>query len=277
MEYPLISIIITTRNSSRTIESLLKSIKRQTYRNIEIIIVDNFSIDETLEIAKKYTKQVFQKGPERSTQRNIGVKKCHGKYVLILDSDMVLGNKIIKECVDKCENENKKNIQIGGLIIPEKSFGEGCWAEAKKFEREINQGRDYFEAARFFPKIVFNKVGGYDIKLTGPEDWDLPNRIKKSYQIKRAKNYIYHDEGRPTLLGLAKRKYYYGLSVHKYLTKQHIPTISPVTVYFLRPAFYSNLNKMFNNPLLCLHLMIMLFMETLGGSLGYIVGRFNNE
>jgi len=63
------------------IEDLLKSIKKQSYSPIETIIVDNSSIDKTVEIAKKYTKYVFTKGPERSSQRNYGAKKAKGKYL----------------------------------------------------------------------------------------------------------------------------------------------------------------------------------------------------
>lgn len=276
MKNPLVSIIITTRNSGRTLEALLKSVKKQTYENIEIIIVDNFSSDKTMQIARKYTNKVYTLGPERSVQRNIGAQKSIGEYYLILDSDMVLTNDVVKKCVEKCECHNTNNIKIGGLIIPEKSFGKGCWAKAKILEREINQGRDYFEAARFFPKTVFNKVGGYDTKLTGPEDWDLPKRIQKKYYLNRIDSLIYHNEGSPKLIELAKRKYYYGLSVHKYLSKQQISLISPVTMYLLRPAFYENWKILLNNPLVSLQMMIMLTIETFGGGLGYLMGRMNN-
>jgi cellulose synthase/poly-beta-1,6-N-acetylglucosamine synthase-like glycosyltransferase len=57
---PLVSIIIPTRNSARTLEKCLESIKHQTYSNIEVIVVDNFSDDETIEIAKKYTEKTYE-------------------------------------------------------------------------------------------------------------------------------------------------------------------------------------------------------------------------
>lgn len=277
MRYPLVSIIITTKNSSGTLEALLKSIKEQTYKSIEIIIVDNFSSDRTMEIAKEYTSKVFQKGPERSVQRNFGALKAKGKYLFILDSDMILEKNVVTECVEKCEKENRGGIVIGGLIVPEKSFGKGIWAKAKILEREINRNYEYFEAARFFPKRIFQTIGGYDKDLTGPEDWDLPRRIKKNYLVGRVKSYILHNERNQTFLDLAKRKYYYGLSVHKYLTKQNIPILSPVTVYFLRPAFYYNWKKILAHPKITLGMIIMLIAETVGGGLGYLIGRFKSE
>lgn len=273
MKNSFVSVIITTRNSGKTIRQLLISIKNQTYKPIEIIVIDNNSSDKTIAIAKTYTKMVFLKGPERSVQRNFGAKYAQGKYLLILDSDMKLSCNVVNECVEKLEN-NKK---IKALIIPEKSFGKGFWAKTKAFERELNQGEDYFEAARFFSKKIFWESNGYDESLTGPEDWDLPQRITKKYKQARINNYIFHNEGCPTLWGLAKKKYYYGLSVHKYLEKQNIFPINTKTVYFLRPAFYRNWQKILLNPLLSIGMFFMLVIETLGGGLGYIVGRLRNE
>jgi len=59
--------------------------KKQTYKNLEIIIVDNNSSDITKDVARKYTKFVFNKGPERSSQINFGVGIAKGKYVYYTD------------------------------------------------------------------------------------------------------------------------------------------------------------------------------------------------
>lgn len=56
---PLVSVIIPTYNSARTLETTLKSIKKQTYQNIEIIVVDNNSKDTTKKIAEKYADSVY--------------------------------------------------------------------------------------------------------------------------------------------------------------------------------------------------------------------------
>ena len=90
MRLPLISIVVTTRNNHATLEACLSSIKQQTYPNVELVIIDNNSTDDTKDIAKRYTNKVFNRGPERSTQRNFGVQKARGEYVLIIDSDMEL-------------------------------------------------------------------------------------------------------------------------------------------------------------------------------------------
>src|SRR3989344_2303125 len=98
---PKVSIVITTKNEEGFIGKCLESLKEQTYPQdkLEIIVVDNFSTDKTIKIAKKYTDNVFQTGPERSAQRNYGHQQAKGKYLLYLDADMVVSPKVITQCV----------------------------------------------------------------------------------------------------------------------------------------------------------------------------------
>src|SRR5687768_16831644 len=95
----LISIIITTKNEQAVIETLLSSIFLQTYKNIEVILVDNNSKDNTLKIPKKFDVKIYTIGPERSAQRNFGAKKSKGKYLLFLDADMELTSDVLNDCI----------------------------------------------------------------------------------------------------------------------------------------------------------------------------------
>ena len=97
--FPLVSVIVTTKEEQQHLPDCLNSIQNQIYKNIEIIVVDNNSIDKTKEIAKTYTDNVYNKGPERSAQRNYGIKKAKGKYIIYLDADMRLQPNLIEECV----------------------------------------------------------------------------------------------------------------------------------------------------------------------------------
>ena len=103
---PLVSVIIPTKNSAKTLEKCLQSVKNQSYPNIEVIVIDNNSIDKTKEIAKKYTIMVFNKGPERSAQVNFGGRQARGKYLYRVDSDFIIEKDVVQECVEKCEREN---------------------------------------------------------------------------------------------------------------------------------------------------------------------------
>ena len=127
---PSVSVIIPTYNSEKTIEKCLESIRNQSYKNIEIIVVDRFSMDKTVEIAEKYGARIIQDYGERTRAKNIGLKKAKGKYVLFVDSDMELSKDVVKECVELMEKDDK----IGGIIVPERSVGDGFWVRVRDFE-----------------------------------------------------------------------------------------------------------------------------------------------
>lgn len=113
---PLVSITIPTWNSARTLVKTMKSIKSQTYKNIEIIVADGESTDKTREIAKKYgAKLCF--GRELARARFEALKKSKGKYILALDSDQFITRDLIERCVKKIEDE-----KLDALILYEESI-----------------------------------------------------------------------------------------------------------------------------------------------------------
>ena len=275
MSRNLVSIIITTKNSSRTLEALLKSIKNQSYeqssrasrtKSIEIIVVDNSSTDQTKEIASFYTKKIYKKGPERSAQRNFGVSKAKGKYVFILDSDMELQKRVVSECVKVLKNK-----KLGALIVPEKSFGIGFWTQFKVFEREFYVGEDNIEAARFFRKKLFKKFGGYDLLITGPEDWDLPLRMKKSgVKIGRIKSYILHNELTFSPWRSAKKKFYYATGASVYLKRHPEMVLSQGNLLF-RSVFIRKWRKLLSHPFLAVGMICVKILEAIGAMVGVLI------
>lgn len=276
MRSPLVSVIVTTKNEEDVLGKLLKSVKKQSYKNIEIIVVDNFSSDNTPEIAKTFTKKVYQKGPERSAQRNFGANKARGEYLLFLDADMEFTPGVVEECVDIISQGSK----MAAAAILEESIASRFWEKAKAFERSFYnlEGDELTDAARFFKKDILFKMGGYDEKITGPEDWDLTERLKKKgYKIGIVSSKILHYERIPSILYLLKKKYYYGLKSHRYLEKQKIGITSPKTIYFLRPVFYKNWKRLISNPILSLAMFLMFALEMFAGGLGYVIGRFKKS
>lgn len=267
----LVSVILTTKNEEKNITACIKSIKKQNYPNIEIIVVDNNSTDNTKKIAKRYTKHVFNKGPERSAQRNFGAKKAKGEFLLFIDSDMELSKNVIKECVEKYEAANDK--KVGGIIIPEKSFGKGFWAQCKILERSFYIGVDEIEACRFFSREYFNKIGGYDENLVSGEDWDLSNRIRRSKEITRIKTYIYHNEGNLSYFNLMRKKMYYSSAFNAYIKKHADKNVVKIVFDRFR-IFFSNPIRLFKNPLVGLGMLFMVLSEFSFGGIGYVMKKF---
>lgn len=261
----LVSVIITTKNEEDVIDDILGSIKKQSFENFEIIVVDNNSTDKTVEIAKRYTKLVFNKGPERSAQRNFGVEKAKGEYVLILDADMQLSKRVLEECARTAQKSG-----FGAIVIPEKSFGRGFWTQFKIFEREFYEGEEDIEAARFFKKTLFKKFGGYDLSMTGPEDWDLPLRMRKAgVKIGRIKSFVLHNERNFSPWQGAKKKFYYATHARVYL-KRHPEMVLSQGNLLLRPVFFKKWRKLASHPVLSLGMFFVRMVEMAGAALGVL-------
>jgi len=271
---PLVSIVIPTHNSSATIELLLRSIQGQTYKELELVIVDNNSLDDTLEIAQRFTSQVFCQGPERSANRNRGAKEATGIYLLFLDSDMQLTPRVVEDIVNIFRSDSEKK----ALVIPEESFGEGFWAACKKLERSFYIGVPWMEAARAFRIDSYREVGGYDENNTGTEDYDLSHRIEETYgksSIGRIERFIFHNEGRISLLRTCKKKFYYAKKLDVYAgksanKKKFILQANPFKRYFL---FFRKPMQLFKNPLLGFGMLFMKSCEMISGFTGFVLRR----
>lgn len=116
---PFVSVNIRTFNSAKTLRETLDSVKEQTFQDLEIIVSDGFSSDESIAIAREYGAKVdfAQKLGDAREQNSTNSK---GKYILSLDSDQVLDKKLIESCVKECEAG-----EVNAIIIAEKSIVKG--------------------------------------------------------------------------------------------------------------------------------------------------------
>ena len=211
---PVVSVIVTTKNEEKNIGACLESILQQSMPPLEMIVVDNYSEDKTTAIAQEYEAKIFQLGPERSAQRNYGVEKAKGKYILYLDADMRLSPKVIEECVNRCEADK----EVSGIYIPEIIVGKGFWIKVRRFERSFYDGT-VIDAVRFVPKTAFQQVEGFDLLFTGPEDWDFDKKIRGLGKTIVAEANVEHDEGIFNLENYLSKKSYYSKGFETYSEK----------------------------------------------------------
>lgn len=273
---PLLSIVIPTYDSGRTIEKCLLSIKEQTYPNIEIIVVDSLYYDKDKQqkckkIIKKYARY-FQDGPERSVQRNRGIKEAKGEHILTIDQDMYLTKNVIKECYEKLTREN-----YIALTIPEISIGEGFWTKCVALERYVStvleEGMN--ECCRFFRKKDALAIGGYDTTIVGIEDSDFHYRMKAKGKIGKIKSYIYHDEGRTKFISRVKKKYYYSVAFREYLRRY--PSVATKQFFPFKRAYLKHWTIFVRNPILTIGIIILRSAEVMAGFLGLVFRRYTYE
>jgi glycosyltransferase involved in cell wall biosynthesis len=213
MKQPLVSIIVTTFNSEKTLASCLSSVKSQTYHEIEIIVVDNNSTDKTKEVAQSFTSQIYSIGPERSTQRNQGAAHAKGEYLFFLDSDMTLSKEVIHECVI-----NFLDPRIVGIYVPEVIKGDSYWARVRNFERSF-YNHTVIDAVRCIRKKTFIEVDGFDEKLYAGEDWDMDLRVRLTGKTAYTEASLIHDESDFNLKKYIQKKSYYAGNLTVYRNK----------------------------------------------------------
>ena len=261
---PAVSVIVTTRNSARTLGACLRSIREQTYPQIELVVVDNASTDDTVAIAHAFADRVIVAGPERSAQRNAGVAASAGKYLLIVDSDMVLDRDVVEACLARIGKGD-------AVAIPEDSFGAGFWARCKRFERDFYHGDPIVSAARFFRRSAFLAAGGYDESLLGGEDWDLSMRVCASRPPLFANAFIHHDEGHLRLRALVLKKFYYARGYRRFARKHGWEGVRRLTP--MRAALLSRVSEMARHPVLAVGLTVMKAAEVAGFLAGLAMAR----
>ena len=199
MKKGLVSIIIPTKNSSRYLDECLAHIKSQSYKDIEIIIIDGKSqdMDKTIEIAKKYSCKILifipnvKKGLFDATKkRNYAATKARGEFIYHMDAYMELSRNVVKEAIELCNNG------FDAVILPEDSFGEGPWASAKNLERRFFWNDDTVESPRFFKKTVWDTLKVYDENIAGGgDDRDLYQKaLERGYKVGRIKSLVMSNE-----------------------------------------------------------------------------------
>lgn len=171
---PLVSIVIPTNKEERNIGNCLRSIRCQSYKNIEIIVVDNKSEDGTREIALKYTDRVLEKvGGGGPLRRNFGSQAAKGTFLMAIDADMILSPDLVESCVLWMKQKGSL-----ALYIPEIVLGKKYWSQVRRFERGFYDGT-VVDAARFYRKDVYDHLGGWDEGLVGVDDWDFDKKLRR--------------------------------------------------------------------------------------------------
>ncbi|MFI7543890.1 glycosyltransferase family 2 protein [Actinoplanes sp. NPDC049599] len=255
-----ISFVVPTRNSARTLDACLASLRAQTHPDVEVLVVDNGSTDGTVEIAGRHAHQVLQWGPERSAQRNHGTDRSIGDVVVFIDSDMVLEPQVATRIEERFAAEP----DTGALVIPERSFGEGFLARCREMEKMLYVGDPAVESPRAFRREVINRVGGWNEELTAAEDWDLADRTRLATTIGRVPAWIWHDEGRIRLRVTFAKKRYYGRWIDQYVRMNADSSGGK----FVRIALLRRPARLLRHPVLTAGLATLKLTEAAGLALG---------
>lgn len=274
----MVSIIIPVKNSAFYLKNCLESIRRQSYKEFEVILIDSNSTDETKTLAREYYCQLFQYQPkinkgafEAPHKRNFGASKAKGQFIYYLDADMELEKNVLKESVALCQEG------YDAVIISEDSFGKGIWAQAKNLERRCYWGDDTIEAPRFVKTGVWNKIGGVDTSVGGGgDDWDLYQKLlDHGYRVGRIKSLVRHNEGNLRLTKLIKKRFMYGTQTMRYISKR--PKAGVRSYFPIRKAYIRHWKLFLQRPRDAVAFVIMRSAEYTAGFAGIVAGGLQRE
>ncbi|MEW6221727.1 MAG: glycosyltransferase [Candidatus Hadarchaeota archaeon] len=177
-----ISVIVPTFNEGKTISRCLESIKNQTFKDYELVVVDGHSKDNTVEVAKMYTnKIIFDEGKGATAARNLAVRKVNSEIVVFVDGDTTVPPNYL-EVVDKAFK--KGVVGVGGPLLPESgSFLDKIifFLGADLIRRLFSFfGSHHFSGASCaYLRETYIKAGGFREDLDMLDDVDLSIRMNK--------------------------------------------------------------------------------------------------
>src|SRR5215218_1807285 len=186
----LVSVVIPCYNQAHFLGEAIESVLAQSYKDFEIVVVDDGSPDNTSEVASRYeeVRLVRQENRGLAGARNRGLEKAEGEYVVFLDSDDRLMPEALEVGVRELDAHPEcafvaghyKNIAANGAPrgVPARPRGGG--------DRYLSLLRDNYimmPASVMYRRRVFGEVGGFDSSVDAAADWDLYLRIARRFPV----------------------------------------------------------------------------------------------
>jgi glycosyltransferase involved in cell wall biosynthesis len=173
----LVSVIIPCFNSGRTLSAAIDSIRKQTYKCIEIIVVndgsnDAYTIDVLKELLDKNETKILNKtNGGLASARNYGIRNSTGKFIVPLDADDKLSENSIYEMMFLSKKNNSENC----FVYPNIEFtGLRNGLSSRIYNPFVQLVMNQLPYSMLFTRHSFDLVGGYDESFTeGLEDWDF--------------------------------------------------------------------------------------------------------
>jgi glycosyltransferase involved in cell wall biosynthesis len=193
---PLVSVIIPTYNRSNVLPRTLSSLEKQTYKNLEVIVIDDASTDDTEKVAKSFAgslnlvylkNKINLKIPSRS--RNIGLKKARGEYFALLDDDDEFLEKKIEIQLRTAQSLNEKAF----ILCNGYTFGKSnpYAYDLRKPGGILRWKKDFFPircelpqpSSWFFHRELVDKIGYFDEEMHLWDDVDYCLRLMVKYPV----------------------------------------------------------------------------------------------
>lgn len=174
-----VSVVTPTLNEERDLPQLLSSLKRQTFRDFEIIVADAGSKDRTRQLAEEYGARVVDGGMP-GVGRNRGAAVANGEYLFFFDADVVLPDDFLFKAVQEMDEQYIDLATCAFYPISDLRLDKILFAFTNLTVRmSANSNPRAAGFCIFITKRLFDRIGGFDESLRLAEDHDLVERAAK--------------------------------------------------------------------------------------------------
>ncbi len=210
-----VSVIIPVYNEEKVIEDCLQSLSRQTYPDMEIIVVDDGSRDNSkLKIKNVKLLQQNHKGPGEA--RNLGAKQAQGEILVFVDADMTFDPNFIK-CLIKPIKDGQTigTFSKEEYVLNKDNVWSKCWNINKGLPLDRMHGSNYPDKQSVFRAILkkeFDKVGGFS-PIGYIDDYTLSEKLEVAATV--ANGAIFYHQNPANLIEIFKQARWVGKSEYK--------------------------------------------------------------
>ena len=225
-----ISVVVRTLNSAETIEDCLTSLSSQTYRDYEVLVVDEHSTDHTLQIVQKYPTRVFQNSPARNPC-NRGIEEARGKIVAFIDSDCIAPPDWLTRIVEHFGEGGVAAVGGEEFSPSTSNYWPRCFEALRKMEKKFLFHWGSLEQVSTcnvaYRKDALLEVGGFHDDLFHGEETELNWRLTKSkWKIVFDPKLAVQHNRRSTLGKYLKQQFSAGIGVGR-LVRMHPQILKP--------------------------------------------------
>lgn len=270
---PFLSIVIPVYNRKHTLSRALESVFKQTFKDFEILVVNDGSTDDVENLLNLYSDPRLRilnhfQNKGASAARNTGIKAARGEFIAFLDSDDEWCLTKLEEQISSFEKEKKNNKNIKGSFTSFFLHKNNGFLEQRNFKNVKNWKKYFLEGCFISPgstllvdKKVYEIIGFYDESLERFEDWDWLLRFSEKFDLVTygiPLSHIHQGE-RPSYKNVASSlqkmsqkhfKYLSGLKKMKFLSTCQIELFYSYKSHNLQKAFGFLIFSIMMNPLL---------------------------
>jgi glycosyltransferase involved in cell wall biosynthesis len=186
MAEPLVSVVIPVKNGAALIGDTIKSVLNQSYKNLEVVVVNDHSDDHTCTCVNDLLEHDGRlilidnrtKKCGAPVCRNIGYKASNGKYVIFLDADDLLANTCIEHRVNKIENSPECDFIVFQCELFKKIPGDiglywNFFSPEDDLDRFIRADTPWHTSGPIWKKSAIAAIGGWDETVLAWQDWEF--------------------------------------------------------------------------------------------------------